>query len=76
MPKVVTTIAFWVRDTNPNTNVVSDYLYGLAADKVSYMRSDDLGFSWIAVSNTEFNTVNKKDYGLSYRACFFNNFFF
>lgn len=56
MPKVVSMVVFWVRDTNP-PNPTVDYLYGLGADLTNFVRSDDLGFTWKAVSPTEFNTV-------------------
>lgn len=56
MPQHVSTILFWVRDTNP-PNPTVDYLYGLGFDKTNYVRSDDYGFSWKAVSPNEFTAV-------------------
>lgn len=52
-------ILMWVRDSNPPSPTV-DYIYGLGSDKTNYVRSDDLGFSWKAVSPNEYAALNKK----------------
>ena len=56
MPRHVSMILLWVRDTNP-PNPTVDYLYGLGSDRTNYVRSDDLGFSWKAVSSNEYSAV-------------------
>lgn len=53
MPKILSTVIFWIRDQN----VLKDYLYGLAKDKTNYLRSDDFGLTWKSVSEYEFKTV-------------------
>ncbi len=35
------------------------YLYALAKDKVSYLRSDDNGFTWVYIQTLEYLTVTK-----------------
>ena len=51
--KIVATIVFWTRDFTYN----KDYLYGVGKDKLNYVRSDDNGLTWKAVSKIEFDTV-------------------
>ena len=36
------------------------YLYGIANDKINYLRSEDLGRSWKYVAKNEYDTVMNK----------------
>ncbi len=59
----VSTIVFYVNNLANGT----ENIYGIADDLTSYIRSDDLGMTWQAVSPTEFSTVGDK---------FINNFIY
>lgn len=50
---MVSVVLLWVRDSLYS----KDYLYGLAADKNSFVRSDDLGYSWKLICQSEFIQV-------------------
>jgi hypothetical protein len=55
LSKVAATIVFWIRDgQSANLN---EYLYAIANNKETYLRSGDLGMNWKSVSEYEFNTV-------------------
>ena len=53
LPKIVSTVVFWILDND----YTKEYLYGVGYDKVSYVRSDDGGLNWKAISPEEFTTV-------------------
>jgi hypothetical protein len=53
MSNIVSTIVYWVRDLE----TLSSYVYGVGNDKVSYLRTDDGGITWKAVSSTEFQMM-------------------
>ena len=52
----VSTIVFWVRDQD----YLKEYLYGVARDKITYVRSDDNGVTWKSVAKSEFDQVKIK----------------
>ena len=54
MPTIVSNIIYYVNDNGV------EYLYGLADDLKSYLRSDDYGVTWKAISQVEFKYVNDK----------------
>ena len=46
-------------------DILREFVYGIGNDKVSYLRTDDYGISWKAVSPYEFETVTPDDLDLS-----------
>ena len=53
-------MVFWVKDQD----ILREFVYGIGNDKVSYLRTDDYGISWKAVSPYEFETVTPDDLDL------------
>ena len=53
MSDIVSTVILWIQDTLYSI----DYLYGLGQDKTSFIRSDDLGFTWKLICASEFYIV-------------------
>lgn len=51
---MISVVLLWARDTLYSL----DYLYGLGSDKKSFLRSDDFGYSWKLICESEFNHVN------------------
>ncbi len=58
MPKKVVTILLWIKDIV----TLEEYLYGLADDKKSIIRSEDYGLTWKFVTMNEYNTVYYLNY--------------
>ena len=50
---MVSTVVFWLKELS----TTNEYLYGVSYDKVNFVRSDDKGLTWKAISKTEFDSV-------------------
>ncbi|CAF0786583.1 unnamed protein product [Brachionus calyciflorus] len=54
LSKTVSTIVFYVKELNSG----KEFLYGVAKNKVNFVRSDDNGVIWKIISSKEFNDIN------------------
>lgn len=59
LSKIVATVTTMITDISKESTV---YVYGIASDKISYVRSDDFCLSWTIITNSEYTTVHFRSY--------------
>lgn len=54
LSKIVATITTMIVDNSKNSTI---HLYGIAHNKINYVRSDDIGLTWVVIAESEYITV-------------------